>query len=108
RARTRRQQPKTGVRADRRAARLSRGDPHPRPRLAPRRLRGSKEETAMSTPPKEPKPEDAARRAAGPALEHTFLGVAPAAPEAPSPAGSGGSAAGGSAIIAAPMISVSG
>ena len=79
----------------------------------------------MSTPPKDaagtprtpsrsgggdtphPKP------GAGNALESTFLGVAPAAPEPPttppsSSAPAAGGASGGSAIIAAPMISVSG
>lgn len=71
----------------------------------------------MSTPPKEPKPEEA-RRGGAPNLESTYLGVAPIVPEplgptgavpaagSPSPA-AGGSAAAGSAIIATPMISVS-
>jgi hypothetical protein len=56
----------------------------------------------MSTPPKDPKP------GTGSALEQTFLGVAPAAPEPPPARPAGTPAAGGSAIIAAPMISVSG
>jgi len=60
----------------------------------------------MSTPPKEHKP------GAGPTLEHTFLGVAPAAPEPPSapPAAPapGSPPPSSSAIVAAPMISVSG
>ncbi|MEY2931778.1 MAG: hypothetical protein RL033_2527, partial [Pseudomonadota bacterium] len=59
----------------------------------------------MSTPPKEPKPEDA-RRGGASALESTYLGVAPTI--TPEQAGTaGGAPAGGSAIIAAPMISVS-
>lgn len=59
----------------------------------------------MSTPPKEPKPEDA-RRGGASALESTYLGVAPTiTPE--QAAAAGGAPAAGSAIIAAPMISVS-
>jgi hypothetical protein len=59
----------------------------------------------MSTPPKEPKPEDA-RRAGAATLEHTYLGVAPTIPPEQTGAAGGAPAAGG-AIIAAPMISVS-
>jgi len=69
----------------------------------------------MSTTPKGPKPEEAgtAGRPPRPALDQTFLGVAPALPvPAASPAHPGNpakpAAPGGSAIIAAPMISVSG
>ena len=60
----------------------------------------------MSTPPKEPKP------GAGPTLEHTFLGVAPAAPDPastpPAAPASSNPPPSSSAIVAAPMISVSG